>query len=388
MENYYFRTEQMTVGYDGKPLIKDIDVGVRRGEILCLIGPNGSGKSTILKSITRQLAMISGVVYIGKDSLHNLSFKETSTKVSVVLTDRVNPEMMTCGDVVAAGRYPYTNHFGALTPKDILIVNESLDKVHAMDIKERDFGQISDGQRQRIMLARAICQQPEIIVLDEPTSFLDIRHKIEILDILRAMAREKRIAVILSLHEIDLVPKVADVVMCVKGETIESIGHPDEIFTEDNIRRLYDIEKGMYNMRFGSVELGRPVGEPQGMVIAGGGHGIAVYRELQKRQIAFSTGILYENDVDYEVARALSSHVVWERAFTPVRPETLQSAAALLGASRWVIDAGTPVRDYNKANGELLNRALSQGIPVWTKDNLKKNMDEVFKKQRSDSRAS
>ena len=303
----YFSTDKLTVGYNGKPLIRDIDINIEKGTILTLIGPNGSGKSTILKSITKHLAMLSGVVYIDKQNLSMLSNKHTAKMISVVLTERIKPEMMTCGEVVASGRYPYTNHFGKLTDRDREIVTESLAKVHALDLADRDFSAVSDGQRQRIMLARAICQEPEIIVLDEPTSFLDIKHKIELLDILRRMSSEKNITVIMSLHEIDLAPKISDKVVCVKGDTIERFGTPDEIFKEDIINDLYDIEHGSYNMLFGSVELSKPVGVPQIFVIAGNGKGTSIYRDLQKRGIPFATGILFENDVDYQVG-ATRSH--------------------------------------------------------------------------------
>ena len=112
------------------------------------------------------------------------------------------------------------------------------DRVHALDLAERDFSTLSDGQRQRIMLARAICQEPEIIVLDEPTAYLDIRHKIELLDILREMAHEKGITVIMSLHEIDLATKISDYLLCVKGETISAFGPPEDILAEGGIDRL------------------------------------------------------------------------------------------------------------------------------------------------------
>ena len=253
-DNYYFRTWQMTVGYGGKPLIKNIEIRVKKGGILTLIGPNGSGKSTILKSITKHLNMISGVVYIGNDNLERLSNKEMAARVSVVLTERIRPEMMTCGEVVASGRYPYTNSFGRLTENDKRVVDESLFKVQATDLKDRDFLQISDGQRQRVMLARAICQEPEVIVLDEPTSFLDIRYKIELLNILRDMSVQKKITVIMSMHEIDLAHKISDVVVCVKGDVISSFGHPDEILTEENICRLYDIDTELYNTWYGRGE--------------------------------------------------------------------------------------------------------------------------------------
>ena len=204
MGEYYFHLDQLTVGYNGKPLIDQIQVGIHKGEIVTLIGPNGSGKSTILKSITRQLKILGGKVLYEENDLHKLSYKELSTRMAVVLTERMRPELMTCHDIVATGRYPYTGRLGILSREDEDKVDEAMRIVHAEELGSRDFNAISDGQRQRVLLARAICQEPEIIVLDEPTSFLDIRHKLELLSILRSMAKEKGITVIMSLHEIDL----------------------------------------------------------------------------------------------------------------------------------------------------------------------------------------
>ena len=214
MDDFYFKTSNLTVGYNKKPLINDINIQLKKGEILTLIGPNGGGKSTILKSISKFLQTISGTVYIDNIDISNISYKELAKKLSVVLTERIRPEMMTCFEVVASGRYPYTNGFGLLTEKDKQIVKEAISQVHASDISEKGFLEISDGQRQRIMLARAIAQEPEIIVLDEPTSFLDIRYKIELLEILRKMAKENNIAIIMSLHEVDLASKISDIVLC------------------------------------------------------------------------------------------------------------------------------------------------------------------------------
>ncbi len=123
---------------------------------------------------------------------------------------------MTCHDVVATGRYPYTGRLGVLSREDENKVDEALMAVHAQELGIRNFLEISDGQRQRILLARAICQKPEVMILDEPTSYLDIRHKLELLEILRKMAKEKEITVIMSLHEIDLAQKISDKVVCVK----------------------------------------------------------------------------------------------------------------------------------------------------------------------------
>ena len=209
-EDYIF-TENMTVGYGRIPLIEQIELHVRRGEIVTLIGPNGAGKSTILRSIIRQLGLLGGTVYLDGQSMEGMTEKQIARRMSVLMTERIRPELMTCKDVVGTGRYPYTGRLGILTAADHEKGREAMELVHAGELADRDFMEISDGQKQRILLARAICQEPEAIVLDEPTSFLDIRHKLELLTILKDLVREKKVAVLMSLHELDLAPGHAGV---------------------------------------------------------------------------------------------------------------------------------------------------------------------------------
>ena len=363
-EPYFFHTDQLTVGYDGKPLIREINIQLKKGEILTLIGPNGAGKSTILKSITRQLATISGTVYLDKQLMSQMSNKEVSQKLAVVLTERMRPELMTCEDIVATGRYPYTGTLGILSAEDKIKVKEAMETVHAWDLKDRDFTAISDGQRQRILLARAICQEPEIIVLDEPTSFLDIRHKLELLTILKQMVLDNQLTVIMSLHELDLAQKVSDKVICVHGEYIEKYGAPEEIFTSDYIRNLYGITRGSYNAAFGCVEMEPPKGTPQIFVIGGNGSGIPIYRKLQRQGIPFAAGVLHTNDVDYQVASALAAQVVAEKPFECISQENCDRAAELMEQCQKVI---CPLKEFgtmNAANKELLNLARKLGILV------------------------
>lgn len=363
-EPYFFHTDQLTVGYDGKPLIREINIQLKKGEILTLIGPNGAGKSTILKSITRQLATISGTVYLDKKLMSQMSNKEVSQKLAVVLTERMRPELMTCEDIVATGRYPYTGTLGILSAEDKVKVKEAMETVHAWDLKDRDFTAISDGQRQRILLARAICQEPEIIVLDEPTSFLDIRHKLELLTILKQMVLDNQLTVIMSLHELDLAQKVSDKVICVHGEYIEKYGAPEEIFTSDYIRNLYGITRGSYNAAFGCVEMEPPKGTPQIFVIGGNGSGIPIYRKLQRQGIPFVAGVLHTNDVDYQVASALAAQVVAEKPFECISQENCDRAAELMKQCQKVI---CPLKEFgtmNAANKELLNLARKLGILV------------------------
>lgn len=353
--------ENMSVGYNGKALISEICLSLAPGEILTLIGPNGAGKSTILKSITRHLSLIAGTVYIDGRDMKQMSGKDVATRLAVVLTERVHAEMMTCEELVSAGRYPYTGSFGLLTAKDKEIVRHALEQVHALDIAEQEVTSLSDGQRQRILLARAICQEPEIIVLDEPTSFLDIRHKIELLEILHSMAREQGITVVMSLHEIDLAEKISDKIVCVKGDRIAAWGTPREIFFDGTIRELYGIQKGSFNTLLGSIEMEKPAGAPRCFVVGGGGSGIPFYRALQKEGVPFAAGILLGNDLDKAVAEALSDSVVCAGSFSPIGEKEIARARELVDSVDTVIDCGAPAGELNRANTELLKYAESRG---------------------------
>lgn len=365
MKPYYIYTDKMTVGYDGKPLIKDIEIKLERGQILTLIGPNGAGKSTILKSITRQLSLVGGTVYLDREIMEKMTGREIAKKLSVVMTERLRTELMTCEDVVSTGRYPYTGALGILSAKDREKVHEAMEMVHALDLKDRDFTAISDGQRQRVLLARAICQEPEVIVLDEPTSFLDIRHKLELLSILKRMVLENDLAVIMSLHELDLAQKISDMVICVHGDHIEKYGPPEEIFTNAYIHKLYGMTSGSYNASFGCLELPPPLGEPEIFVIAGNGSGIPVYRKLQRQGKAFITGVLHENDLDYQVAKALAADVICEEAFQEIQEENYEKAKASLLKCRKVICAIDRFGVMNKKNEALLKDAEDAGLEVY-----------------------
>ena len=362
MEEFYFYTKGLTVGYHGVPLIKDIELSVKKGEILTLIGPNGAGKTTILKNIIRQLKPLGGVAVLDGSNMEELSGRELSKKLSVVLTERVRPEMMNCRDVVSTGRYPYTGKFGVLSEEDWKIVDESMRLVHIEELAERDFTKTSDGQKQRVMLARALCQQPDIIVLDEPTSFLDIRHKLELLSILKEMVREKHMAVLMSLHELDLAQKVSDLVICVHGDRIERCGVPEEIFTDEYIRHLYGVTAGSYNASFGCLEMEPAKGKPEVFVIAGGGSGIPVFRKLQRQGVPFAAGVLQENDVDYQVAKALAAKVVTEKPFEEISEERYQEARELMRSCKKVILAVSGFGTMNRRNEELKNEAEGLGI--------------------------
>lgn len=358
---YYFRAEGLSVGYQKQPLIENIEFGLEKGEILTLIGPNGAGKSTVLKSIAKQLALLGGTVYLDDKSLKNMSGEEISRNMAVVLTEKLRTEMMTCEDVVATGRYPYTGRFGILGEKDWQAVQEAMELAHVTDIKEQDFTRISDGQRQRVMFARCLCQEPDIVILDEPTSYLDVKYKLEFLSVLQEMRKQKKLTVIMSLHELELAERVSDKILCINGKYVERFGRPEEVFEKGYISKLFGVSLGSFDEENGSMELEPAKGEVKVFVIAGGGCGRNVYRRLQRQGTSFVTGIIYENDLDYPVAEALAAEVIAADAFEPITDRQIEEAKCKLEGCEKVICCKKTFGTLEGANQELLVYAEQLG---------------------------
>ncbi len=233
------RTQQLAIGYDSD-IVRDIALSVVPGKVTTLIGPNGCGKSTLLKTVTGELRARGGLVMIDGKERSEYALNEIAKKVSIVMTGRVAPELMTCREVIESGRYPYTGMLGKLSDRDRQIVASAMEMCECTDIADRPVTRISDGQRQRVMLCRAIAQDPEILVLDEPTSYLDIRYKIDILTKIRSLA-DKGVAVLMSLHEPEIAMRVSDTVIAMGEGKILGMGSPKEVFTEEFIRRLYKL---------------------------------------------------------------------------------------------------------------------------------------------------
>lgn len=363
---YYFQAERLSVGYQGEPVIQNMEIGLNRGEILTLIGPNGAGKSTILKSIAGQLELLGGTVYLNKKELSRMSASELSRRMAVVFTEKLKTELMTCEEVAATGRYPYTGPFGRLSEEDRAAVAEAMELVHAAELRDQDFTKISDGQRQRVMLARAICQEPEILILDEPTSFLDVKYKLEFLWVLQELRIKKGLTVIMSLHELELAERISDRILCVDGPYVERFGTPEEIFRPGYIQSLFHIETGSFDEENTSMEMEAPRGKADLFVIAGGGSGRSMYRKLQRERKAFATGILYENDLDYPAARALAAEVISAKAFEPVDGAVLRQAKKAVDSCSRVLCCRTAFGSLEAANRELLEYARKCGKTVST----------------------
>ena len=258
MNEFFCEAQGLAIGYGKAPLARDIALGAKRGQVLALIGPNGAGKSTLLKTLAGQLAPMGGTVLLDGQDLTAYTGSGRAQKLALMLPHTRRTELTTCFEFASAGRTPYTGRLGILSDADRRAVQDAMALVGAAHLADRDFNCISDGQRQRILLARAICQQPEIILLDEPTSFLDIKGKIELLTILQQLAHQQGLAVIVSLHELDMAQKIADAVVCVSPQGVSGVLTPQAAFAPENIQALYGLTAAQYETVFGPVRPAKP----------------------------------------------------------------------------------------------------------------------------------
>ncbi len=356
-------TQGLAAGYGRKAVVSGIDLKAWQGQMVALLGPNGTGKTTLLATIAGLLAPLAGTVRVAGRLIGDYSRMELARKVAVVLTDRIEPERMTVFDLVAAGRYPYTDFLQRLTPADHQRIEAVIDLVGVSDLATQQYNQLSDGQKQKALLARALAQEPEVIILDEPTSFLDLRNRMELLTILARLTTEQGLTVLLSLHEVELALKCCKWAVLIREGRIIDSGLTEAVLTEANIQKLYGLGRFSYNERFGGLEMSNP-GPPTCFVVGGGGCGTPVYRLLTKHGIGLASGVIHQNDLDYQIGRSMGIPLAVNAAFDPISEEAFNQARAELEQTKTVIDPGFPLGLTNERNRELLHDAVRSGLPV------------------------
>ncbi|HIP84619.1 MAG TPA: ABC transporter ATP-binding protein [Methanothermococcus okinawensis] len=349
------RAENLSVGYDNYIVVEGINLEIREGEILCIIGPNGAGKSTLLKTIATYLKPKKGVVYLNGRNIHKLSAREIAREMSVVLTEQVNPGNLTGYDIVAIGRHPYTDIFGRLGKRDREVIEQAAKSVNATHLLSKNFFEMSDGERQKIMIARALAQEPKVLILDEPTSFLDAKHKIELTILLRKLATENNLAIVVTLHDIELALRIADKMALIKDGKIMAYGCPEDVMKREVVNSLYDLKSANYSEVLGYFEL-KSLGSKNCKVflVCGGGTGANVMRFLVKNGYNVAVGVLHKNDIDYTVAETMELNIVEEEPYNPISQESYNRALEEIKSSDVIIYTEFPLGEMNMLNRKLL----------------------------------
>ncbi len=370
--------QNLSVGYKKIPVLRSVNLCFQKGIFISLLGPNGAGKTTLLKTLAGLLAPVRGRVLVNGKNIADYERTELAGIIAVVLTEKVSPGLFSVVEFVAQGRYPHTDFFGRLQTKDLDVVSSALEMVNAIELANRQLANLSDGERQKVYLARALAQEPEVIILDEPTMHLDLKHRMDVMSILRRMCQKKGITIIASLHDVDIASKISDCVALVKNGVVTGWGPPEKMLSDNAVADLYDFDDADFNPVLGSIEIRGNGQRGKVFVAAGMGTGAVLYRLLTKKGFRIATGVLHSNDLDYYVAGSLGAECVVQAPMEPVSKDQFNMAAALVKQADFIIDTGFAAGDLNQRNIELLKYALAQDKRVITMRRQSNGLFEGF----------
>lgn len=249
-KNIILKTEQLSIGYQQKKdtqiVISDINLEIEKGKFIAVLGKNGIGKSTLLRTLSKVQKAISGSIFYQQKNLKEITEKELSTKLSLVLTERLPESQLTVYELVALGRQPYTNWIDKLSKKDIEKIDFAFHQTEINHLKNKRFYELSDGQLQRVLIARALAQDTEIIILDEPTAHLDLHHTIKIFSLLKKLVSETQKTIIISSHQVNLSIQLADEILLLK-ENNYHLGTPKELTKTNAFENLFSKDLVYFN---------------------------------------------------------------------------------------------------------------------------------------------
>lgn len=268
------KLERLSIGYSlksgNKVVANSISETLKKGELVSLLGPNGAGKSTLIRTISGAQKPLAGQVFLNGKDIFQIPSRQLAQKLSLVLTERVHGGMLSSYEVVGLGRYPYTRWSGKLQPQDHEVIQWAISKVGAEELTERMLSELSDGERQKIMVAKALAQEPEIMILDEITAFLDLPRRIEIMQLMLQLAKRENKCILMSTHDMELALKYSDKLWLLPKNGELAIGAPEDLVLNGTFAKVFESEGIHFDIQKGAFESQEPY---QGKVqLNGSGH--------------------------------------------------------------------------------------------------------------------
>ncbi len=370
------QAQGVTFGYGPRPLFYHVSLQVQRGEMIGLLGPNGSGKTTLLRLMSGFLQPQQGHILLDGRDLSRWGRKKVAQRIAVVPQELHVPFAFTVEHMVSLGRTPFiTTFFGSHTHQDQVIVQDAIDAAGIGPLANRVFNELSGGERQRVMIAMALAQQPLVLLLDEPTSHLDIKYQIETLELVQKLNREREVTVIAAIHDLNLAARYFPRLLLFQHGVVADAG-PAEVLEPGLLRRVYGVNVQVGILR-GAAHLSvlPPASEiiedtqekpsqPYVHVLAGGGSGAVLMRALADARISFVAGALNIGDSDHTLALRLANAVITEQPYAPISPEVLARVHNSLAQASLLILCPTPIGPGNLVLFQEAVQAMQHGLPV------------------------
>lgn len=357
----------VTAGYGGAPALRDVTLEVRPGEVVGLVGPNGSGKTTLVRVASRALRPRSGAVLVAGRDPYRLPARESARLVAVVPQDVAPAFSFTALEMVLMGRTPHLSAWGGGRPADWSSVREAMAATSVLHLADRPVDELSGGERRRVVLAQALAQEAPVLLLDEPTAHLDLRHVLEVLDVVRGLARQKGTAVLAILHDLDLAAATCDRLVALHRGEVVAAGAPEVVVTGHLLRTVYGVEAEVVADELTGrpavrVRAPRAAPSPLGRrahVIGGAGRGAPLLRRLVEAGFDVSVGVLHATDTDAVVAEGLNLVRVSVPPFSEIDTVSAGEARRLATGADLLVVCDAP---YGPGNVENLRIALEAAM--------------------------
>ncbi len=372
------RLESAVFRYRAREIFSELTLSLEEGEILGLIGPNSSGKTTLLKLMDGLLRPQRGKVLLEEKDLNKISRSQVARSIAVVPQTMEVPFSFNVGEIVLMGRAAYLGRFGWEKKKDLSIAREAMALAGVAGLEERPFWELSEGEKQRVLVARALAQEPKVILLDEPTSHLDINHQIEINELIRRLNQEKNLTVLHISHDLNLAAEYCHRIVLLHRGSVFSVGTPAEVITEENIRQVYEatvmVEKNPLSgaprvMPIGRARVGKNEGQKTVHIICGEGSGVDSARHLLLRGYRISLGVLNIGDTDQKIGKTLGIPMVLEEPFSSISDRAMAENRNLIAQADLVLVERFHIGPGNLANLQAAQEALEKGKKVIVLEN-------------------
>ena len=356
----------VSAGYRQQPVLHDITLTIQAGQMVALLGPNGAGKSTLLRVLTGLQPLTGGEVQLFGRDLRQLRATERARLVAVVPQEVTTPMAFTVAELVALGRSVPRGRWSALAPADRQAVEQALAYTDTLELRDRYYSELSGGEKQRAIIAMALAQEPQLLLLDEPTSHLDINHRLEVLQLLERLNRERGLTVMMTSHDLNLAAEFFPHLALLNHGRITAVGAPPDVLREDLLEEAYHCKLAVRRDATGLLMIlpTRTATAPTGKrvhVICGGGSGVEVLRRLCLAGWQVSCGALNQGDTDAQTAAALGIATALEKPFSPLSDATIAAAGQLAQAADVIVVCEVP---FGPGNLKNLDVARQTGKPI------------------------
>ncbi len=390
MQSATLRINDIACRYESANVLENINFSAKEGDFVGVIGPNASGKSTLLKSMSKALKPHTGVVLLNEKDVYTLKSAEIARTLAVVPQESVINFAFTALEVVLMGRTPHLNRFEMEGTKDLIIAKKALELTNAWYLAEKPINTLSGGEKQRVIIARALAQEPKVLLLDEPTHHLDINHQLEILDLIKRLNKEERVIVIAVFHDLTSASQYCDRLILLYKGRIFAAGRVREVLTPENIEKVYGMK---VTVKQDDIS-GRLIIHPQRKrrikatkgrvhIVAGSGSAVSLMNELVDNGYNVSLGVINRGDSDYIAAKALELDVVEEKPFSPISEKSYEKNLVLIKQANYVILTNIPIGFANiknlKAAGEAQNLIIVEKEPIEERDYTKGEASELYR---------